>query len=90
MNGADTGAAAVYINVSGSPITQCLITGNILNEGIYVANGVGTAGQGISTTEVISSNVFEGTFDPASGNGRYDMVVVQGRIPGVAWQPDPA
>lgn len=90
VNGADTGAAAIYINVSGSPITQYLITGNILNEGIYVANGVGTAGQGISTTQVISNNVFEGSFDIVSGNGRYDMIAVQGRIPGVAWQPDPA
>lgn len=90
VNGTDTGAAAIYINVSGTPITQYLITGNILNEGIYVANGVGTAGQGISTTQVISNNVFDGSFDNVSGNGRYDMVAVQGRIPGIGWQPEPA
>jgi hypothetical protein len=90
VNGTDTGAAAIYINVSGTPITQYLIDGNILNEGIYVANGVGTAGQGISSTQVISNNAFEGGFDYTSGNGRYDMIAVQGRIPGVAWQPDPA
>lgn len=90
VNGTDTGAAAIYINVSGTPITQYLITGNILNDGIYVANGVGTAGQGISTSQVISNNVFEGNFDNVSGNGRYDMVAVQGRIPGIGWQPDPA
>ena len=88
--GVDTGAAAVYINVSGPPITQYLITGNILNEGIYVANGVGTAGQGIGARQVISDNTFGGSFDDASGNGRLDMVAVQGQIPGIAWQPDPA
>jgi Ca2+-binding RTX toxin-like protein len=36
------------------------------------------------------NNLFEGSFDNVSGNGRYDMVAVQGRIPGVGWQPDPA
>jgi len=90
VNGTDTGAAAIYINDAGTPITQYLIDGNILNEGIYVANGVGTAGQGIATTQVISNNVFGGSFDDVTGNGRYDMVAVQGQIPGVAWQLDPA
>ena len=89
-NGVDTGAAAIYIDAPVNPITQYLIAGNILNEGIYVANAVGTAADGISTTQIISDNVFEGTFDDSSGNGRYDMIAVQGQIPGVAWQPDPA
>ncbi len=89
-NGADTGAAAIYIDAPVNPISQYLIEGNILNEGIYVANAVGTAADGISTTQVISNNVFEGTFDNTSGDGRYDMIAVQGQIPGVAWQPDPA
>ena len=90
VNGTDTQAAAIYINVSGTPITQYLITGNILNESIVVANGVGTAGQEISTTQVISNNIFEGTFDNSSGDGRYEMIAVQGQIPGVSWQTDPA
>ena len=89
-NGTDTGAAAIYIDNEGTPITQYSITGNIIDEGVYVANGVGTAADGISTTQVISNNEFTGTFDDTSGDGRYDMVAVQGTIPGVAWQPDPA
>jgi len=89
-NGADTGAAAIYIDAPVNPISQYLIEGNILNEGIYVANAVGTAAAGISTTQVISNNLFDDTFDDSSGNGRYDMVAVQGQIPGVAWQPNAA
>jgi len=89
FNGTDTGAAAIYLDNQGTPINQYLIDHNILNEGIYVASGVGTAGT-ISTTQVISNNDFGGTFDYVSGNGRYDMVAVQGTIPGIAWQPDPA
>ena len=90
-----TNAAAIYINEittgpGATPINSYTISGNILNEGIYVANGVGTPAAGISTTQVISNNNFEGTFDTTTGDGRYDMVAVQGQMPGLGWQPDAA
>ncbi len=89
-----TGAAAVYLNDTNvgaaSNINSYLITGNILNDGIYVANGVGSAGQGVSTTELITDNTFEGHFDSNTGAGTYDMVAVQGLIPGIGWQTEPA
>ena len=87
VNGTDTGAAAIYIDNQGTAINSYLIDHNILNEGIYVANGTGTAANGISVTEVISNNEFQGTFDTTSGLGRYDMVAVQGTIPGSRGSP---
>ncbi len=85
FGGTDTGAAAIYIDNQGTAINSYLIDHNILNEGIYVASGTGTAGT-ISTTQIISNNEFTGSFDPSTGDGRYDMVAVQGNIPGVGWQ----
>jgi T1SS-143 domain-containing protein len=81
VGGKDTGAAAIYLDGQGAAITGYLIDHNILNEGIYVASGVGTAGT-ISTTQIISNNEFLGSYDPATDGGRYDMVAVQGNIPG--------
>ena len=89
-----SGAAAIYLNDTdpgtASFINSYLITGNLLNDGIYVANGVGTAGAGISSTEKITNNTFAGTFNPGTGNGTYDMVAVQGLIPGIGWQVEAA
>jgi hypothetical protein len=86
FNGTDTGTEAVYVDNQGTPINSYLIDHNILNEGIYVASGVGTAGT-ISTTQIISNNEFQGAFDYTTGGGRFDMVSVRGVISGIAWQP---
>jgi hypothetical protein len=92
--GGYTGAAAIYINdadpSAASSVNSYLIAANVLNDGIYVASGVGTAGAGISSTEQIINNNFVGQFDAGTGNGTYDMVAVQGLIPGVGWQLEPA
>ena len=88
-------AAAIYLNeVAGQPINSYAIDGNVLNEAIYVANGVGDGASGdIATAQTITGNRFETAgFDAADPNtlGRYDMVAVQGRIPGLGYQDDPA
>ena len=79
--GTDTGAAAIYLDNQGTAINSYLIDHNILTEGVYVASGVGTAGT-ISPTQIISNNEFTGTIDDT----RFDMVAVQGLIPGIGWQ----
>jgi hypothetical protein len=88
-------AAAVYLNeVANQPINSYKIEGNILNEGIYVANGVGDGASGdISAAQQIIGNHFETSgFDASDPDtlGRYDMVAVQGRIPGLGYQDDSA
>jgi T1SS-143 domain-containing protein len=83
-----TGAAAIYLDEGSAQITKYLIDGNILNDGIYVASGVGTAADGISSNQKITNNSFVGTFDGAAGTT--DMVAVQGQIPGIGWQQYPA
>ena len=89
-----TGAAAIYLDdpIAGpvSSVNSYLIAGNELNDGIYVANGVGTAGHGISSDQRIVNNHFDGTFDSSTGIGTYDMVAVQGLIPGIGWQTESA
>jgi len=89
-----TGAAAIYLDdpIAGpvSSVNNYLIAGNELNDGIYVANGVGTAGSGISSDQRIVNNHFDGTFDSHTGIGTYDMVAVQGLIPGRGWQTESA
>jgi hypothetical protein len=89
-----TGAAAIYLDdpIAGpvSSVNSYLIAGNELNDGIYVANGVGTAGHGISSDQIIVNNHFDGTFDSSTGFGTYDMVAVQGLIPGIGWQTESA
>ena len=85
-----TYAIAVYYNDNGSEasdtITSLNLSGNILNEGIYLANGVGDGTSGtISAAEVISGNTFEGTFDYNTGEGRYDTLASGGNVAGTAW-----
>ena len=82
-----TFATAVYINDNGttsSEISSYTIDHNILNEGIIVANGVGDP-PGIGANQLITNNSFEGTFNPGTGVGRYDTVVVNGEVPGIGW-----
>jgi hypothetical protein len=83
-----SGAAAVYLNDNGttsSEINAYTIDHNILNEGVVVSNGVGNP-PGIGGDQVVTNNVFEGTFNPATGDGRYDTVVVNGEQPGIGWR----
>ncbi|PWR18205.1 pectinesterase family protein, partial [Zavarzinia aquatilis] len=79
-------AGAIYIDFGGAPINTYLIDGNVLNEGIYVASGTGTAGAGIGATQVISNNLFEGMYDELTGDGRWDAISVRGEEPGIGWQ----
>src|SRR5712675_416323 len=83
-----TGAAAIYFNDTGTStheIASYNIAHNILNEGIIIANGVGDATDGLGAHQLITGNIFEGTFNPLTGLGRYDTVAVNGEVPGVAW-----
>jgi len=82
-----SGAAAIYLDEGGNAqIASYLIDGNILNDGIYVASGVGTASaHHVSTAQQITNNHFVGTADAT--HDTYDMVAVQGYIPGIGWQP---
>ena len=80
-------ATAVYLNDNGttsSEIAAYAIDHNILNEGIIVANGVGSP-PGIGANQQITNNAFDGTFDYGTGEGRYDTVVVNGQVPGIGW-----
>jgi hypothetical protein len=87
-----SGAAAIYLNDDGNPahdnITSYTIDHNILNEGVIVSNGVGTPGS-IGADQLITNNTFEGTFDPSTGDGRYDTVVLNGQVHGVGWLLEP-
>jgi VCBS repeat-containing protein len=84
-----TYAIAVYFNDNGTEssdeISSFLVNGNILNEGVYIANGVGDASAGLSPALVISNNAFTGHFDANSGAGRYDTVAGGGQVNGVPW-----
>ena len=89
-----TGAVAIYLNDNGTTasdeITSYTITGNILNEGIVIANGVGDpTGHAISGTQIITDNEFVGTFDDDTGLGRYDTVVINGEVNGIPWLLEP-
>ena len=88
-----TGAAAIYLNDNGNPatdvITQYTIDHNILNEGIIVANGVGDPSLGIGANQLITDNQFVGVFDPNTGVGRYDTVVINGQVAGIPWLLEP-
>lgn len=92
-DGNPTGQAAIYINEitgsGGTPINSYTIDDNVLNSGIYVANGVGTPGAGISNTQTIIDNDFIGIYTGLFADS-YDMVAVQGEIPGIGWQNDAA
>lgn len=83
-----SGAVAIYFNetVPGTAdaITSYTITGNILNEGIVVASGVGTPGS-VATNQQITDNQFVGSFDPGTGLGRYDTIVLNGEAAGIGW-----
>jgi RTX calcium-binding nonapeptide repeat (4 copies) len=85
----DTGAAAVYFNDNGttsSEISSYAITGNVLNGAIVIANGVGDpSGHTFGTTQLITNNHFEGTFDYTTGLGRYSDIVINGKAAGIAW-----
>ena len=88
-----TGAAAIYLNDDGNPahdnITSYTIDDNILNDGIIVANGVGDPANGIGANQLITDNTFEGHFDPNTGLGRYDTVVINGQVAGIGWLLEP-
>ncbi len=87
--GADTGAAAVYLNDNGttsSEIDSYAITGNVLNGMIVVANGVGDpSSHQFGATQLITNNRFEGTFDYNTGLGRYSDIVLNGQSAGTPW-----
>ena len=80
---------AIYFNDNGTPFTDEIdsftVTGNILNEGVVVSNGVGIPTGDFDTSLTISNNTFEGTFDVSTGLGRYDTVVLNGQVPGIGW-----
>ena len=87
-----TCAAAIYINDNGTTsdeISSYTITGNILNEGIIVANGVGDPSGTLGEHQLITDNQFVGTFDDGTGVGRYDTVVINGEVAGIAWLLEP-
>lgn len=88
-----TGAVAIYLNDNGDPatdnITSYTINGNDLNEGIVVANGVGNPSLGVGANQKITNNTFQGTFDPSTGLGRYDTVVINGQVNGIGWLLEP-
>ncbi len=88
-----SGAAAIYFNDNGTTasdnITRYTVDHNILNEGVVVANGVGDPAHGIGANQQITNNEFAGTFDPATGLGRYDTVVINGQVAGIGWLLEP-
>ena len=88
-----TGAVAIYLNDNGDPLTDNItaynINHNFLNEGIVVANGVGDPSLGIGANQLITNNDFGGTFDPNTGLGRYDTVVINGQVNGIGWLLEP-
>ncbi|HEY8382635.1 MAG TPA: NosD domain-containing protein [Microvirga sp.] len=84
-------AAAVYLNDSQTPsqggedpgddITRYTIRNNALNEGIIIANGMGTPGT-VAANQIISGNRFLDAFDYETGLGRYDTIAMLGRVDG--------
>jgi Ca2+-binding RTX toxin-like protein len=82
-------AIGIYFNDDGNPasdeIHSYTVTGNILNEGVYAANGVGDATGAVDPDQKITNNTFEGHFDNTTGVGRYDTVGSGGNVPGTAW-----
>jgi Ca2+-binding RTX toxin-like protein len=79
-----TYAIGIYINEDGvNEIESYAISGNKLNEGIMVANGVGDPGD--AADQEIVDNTFAGSFDPNTGEGRYDTITLQGQVDGVGW-----
>src|SRR4029077_9539716 len=84
---------AVYLNDNGNSatdnITAYTIDHNILNEGVIVANGVGHPSLGIGANQKIINNLFEGTFDYNTSEGRFDAVVINGQVAGVGWLLEP-
>lgn len=81
-------ATAIYLNESdptaADVITSYTINGNILNEGIVVANGVGAPGS-VATNQQITNNQFIGAFNPVTGAGRFDTIVINGQAAGIGW-----
>jgi Ca2+-binding RTX toxin-like protein len=88
-----TFAVAIYINDNGTTasdeVTAYTIDGNILNEGVIVANGVGDPSLGISASQKITDNQFIDTFNYTTGLGRYDTIVLNGQVNGVGWLLEP-
>jgi hypothetical protein len=85
-----SGAAAIYVNDTGigaaDEVTTYNIDGNILNEGIVLASGVGDpTGGAVGANQRITDNAFIGAFDDNTGLGRYDTIVINGNVPGVGW-----
>ncbi len=85
-----TFATGVYVNDNGTEasdtITHLTVDGNILNEGVILANGAGDGTSGaISPDIAITNNIFEGHFDSNTGEGRYDTLVINGQVAGVGW-----
>ncbi|HUI97705.1 MAG TPA: hypothetical protein VLX44_18260, partial [Xanthobacteraceae bacterium] len=89
-----SGAIAIYFNDNGTTFTDEIdsykVIGNILNEGIDVSNGVGVTDQSAppfqgntpSLDQIIAGNTFEGVFDPNTGLGRYDTLILNGNVTG--------
>ncbi len=91
--GVYTFAVAIYINDNGTTatdeVTAYTIDGNILNEGIIVANGVGDPSLGISANQKITDNQFIDAFNLGTGLGRYDTIVINGQVNGIGWLLEP-
>ena len=86
-----TTAVTIYINeVAGTEIDSYRIEGNILNKGIYVANGTGDAPGTIGTTQIIRGNTFTGDGSYDGSTDRFDAISVRGEEPGIGWQTQPA
>ncbi len=86
-----TTAVTIYINeVAGTQIDSYRIEGNILNKGIYVANGTGDAPGTIGTTQIIRGNTFTGDGSYDGSTNRFDAISVRGEEPGIGWQTQPA
>jgi VCBS repeat-containing protein/parallel beta-helix repeat protein len=92
LNDVYTGAIGIYANEAdptlvADQVHQYKIAGNILNEGVLIANGVGFGDD--PSQQLITNNVFEGTFNYGNGLGRYDTIVLNGQVDGIAWLTAP-
>ncbi|MBA3518035.1 MAG: hypothetical protein H0T75_10425 [Rhizobiales bacterium] len=85
-----SGAIAVFFNednTSGVEIESYSVSNNILNEGVGVFNGTGDTGD--AADQVIAGNTFLDTFDPNTGEGRYDTITLQGEVVATGFNIDP-
>ena len=88
-----TFAVAIYVNDNGttsSEVSSYTIADNILNEGVIIANGVGDPTlHTVGSNQRITDNDFIGTFNYVTGEGRYDTVVINGKVAGIGWLLEP-